>query len=128
MKHRGLIITAIAVGTVIFVATRPQAEDRKSSWTPIFFNSGECDGVSADVTGSKARLAWDGSDHVTIAVPAKSRWRRGEGTDVELRGNADDLERIRLEKGTLKRRALSRSAATSRMKSRSSCRARPSRR
>lgn len=102
MKHRGLIITAVVVGTVIFVASRPQAEDRKSSWTPIFFNSGACDGTSADVSGSKARLAWDGSDHVTIAVPAKSRWRRGEGTEVVLHGNSDDLERIRLEKGTLK--------------------------
>ncbi|MGE3333676.1 MAG: DUF2807 domain-containing protein [Rhodospirillaceae bacterium] len=102
MKHRGLIITAVVVGGIIFIANRPQAEDRKSSWTPIFFNSGECDGASADVSGSKARLAWDGSDHVTIAVPAKSRWRRGEGTDVVLHGDADDLERIRLEKGTLK--------------------------
>lgn len=101
MKHRGLIITAILVGTIVFIASRPQAEDRKSAWTP-FFNSGECDGASADVDGSKGRLTWDGSDHVTIAVPAKSHWRRGEGTDVLLRGNADDLERIRLEKGTLK--------------------------
>lgn len=102
MKHRGAIVAAVLVGTVIFVASRPQAEDRKSSWAPIFFNSGECDGAAADVSGSKARLAWDGSSQVTIAVPAKTRWRRGEGADVVLHGNEDDLERIRLEKGTLK--------------------------
>jgi len=102
MRNRGLIAAgAILAGTVLFVAARPMASDHRSSWTR-FLNNDECDGAVADVNGSRARFAWDGSDHVTIAVPAKIRWRRGEGTDVVLHGDADDLERIRLDHGTLR--------------------------
>ncbi len=102
MNNRGYIAAAVVIGAVIFIATRPHADDLKSSWMSLRFDSGACDGASADVNGNTGRLAWDGSSHVTIAVPAKSGWRRGEGNDVVLHGSADDLERIRLENGTLK--------------------------
>lgn len=103
MKNFGLVAAgAIGIGIIAFSMATPQAEDRKSSWSPVLFESGACEGVPAKVSGGEGRLAWDASKEATIAVPAKVRWRRGEGADVVLRGDANDLERIRFENGTLK--------------------------
>ncbi len=102
MKNFVLVaVGAVVIGGWMFAVSASEAEDRKGPRGRIFFNDGDCDGTKAKVSGSEARLAWDGSENVTIAVPAKIRWSRGEGTDVVVLGDSEDLERIRLEDGTL---------------------------
>ncbi|MGE0284401.1 MAG: DUF2807 domain-containing protein, partial [Rhizobiaceae bacterium] len=65
------------------------------------FRGDDCDGEAPNVTGSEGRIAWDGSSKVVIAVPAETRWRRGEGTEVVISGDADDLANIRLHDGAV---------------------------
>jgi hypothetical protein len=102
MKTFAIIaVSAVVVGGWMFVASASESEDRKPTRTPVFFSGDDCDGTAATVNGSEGRIAWDGSKDVAIAVPSKVRWKRGVGSDVQLRGSEDDLERIRLEKGTL---------------------------
>jgi hypothetical protein len=101
MKTSSMIaIGAIALAAAIFVNTS-FADDHKNANASAIFDRG-CKGTSAKVDGSEARLPWDGSDHVTIAVPAGANWRRGEGSDLVIRGDASDLARIRLDKGTIR--------------------------
>jgi len=95
MKHRGFIAFSYA-------SPEAEAEDRKGAWTPVLFGGNDCDGAKAAVNGSEGRIAWDGSKDVAIAVPSKVRWKRGEGSDIRLRGSEDDLARIRLDHGTLR--------------------------
>ena len=103
MRNFALVAAGVvAAGAFMFTMAAPKARDHERSVTHVLFNSDECDGVPATVTGSEGRIPWDGSNQVAVAVPGKIWWRLGEGNDVVLRGDADDLARIRLEDGTLK--------------------------
>lgn len=95
-----LAFGTIAVAAAIFV-TASIADDTPSMFS-VGFGTRDCEGAPANVDGSEGRIAWDGSETVAIAVPAKARWRRGEGSELVLRGDANDLARIRLHKGTIR--------------------------
>lgn len=45
---------------------------------------------------SERRLAWNGSDTIDISLPARVRFRGGEGSDIVLRGDPDIVGRIEL--------------------------------
>jgi hypothetical protein len=96
-----LAVGAIVIGGWMFAVSASEPEDQKQARGGFFFSDDDCEGAAATINGSEGRLAWDGSETVTVAVPAKIRWSRGHGTDVVLKGDKDDLERIRLYKGTL---------------------------
>ena len=96
-----LAFGTIAVAAAIFV-TASFADDDKSSKLSFSFGDRDCEGTPAKVNGSEARIGWDGSDHVAIAVPSDAHWRRGEGSELVIRGDASDLARIRLDKGTIR--------------------------
>lgn len=91
----------IAIAAAIFV-TASFADDDKSSKLSFSFGDRDCKGVAGKVDGSQARIAWDDSDHVAIAVPSDAHWRRGEGSDLVIRGDASDIARIRLDQGTIR--------------------------
>ena len=95
-----IAIGAIALVAAIFVNTSFADDDKNANASAIFDR--DCKGTPAKVDGSEAHIAWDGSDHVALAVPSDAHWRRGEGSDLVIRGDASDLTRIRLDKGTIR--------------------------
>lgn len=95
-----LVFGAIAVAAATFVSAS-MADDKPSKFK-VAFGSRDCKGTPAKMSGAEGRIAWDGSETVAIAVPAKAHWRRGEGSELVLRGDADDLARIRLDEGTIR--------------------------
>lgn len=92
MKAIGITAIAVAaIGAVYFMNSGSRAGGGK-----------DCQGTAAVVSGREGRIAWDNSENVTITVPSKIHWQRGEGEDVVLKGDADDLARIRLVEGVLR--------------------------
>jgi len=101
MKTSSMIaVGAIALAAAIFVNTSFADDDKNANASAIFDR--DCKGTPAKVDGSEAHIPWDGSDHVALAVPSDAHWRRGDGSDLVIRGDASDLARIRLDKGTIR--------------------------
>ncbi len=90
MKAIGFVAIGVAaIGALYFMNTGSSAKSGDK----------DCEGVAPTVEG---HITWDGSENVAIAVPAKTRWQRGEGETVVITGDKDDIARIRLHKGTLR--------------------------
>jgi hypothetical protein len=44
--------------------------------------------------GPERRLAWNGNDAIEISVPSTVRWRRGDGSDIVVRGSPELIAHV----------------------------------
>lgn len=91
----GIIATALAASIGFDVRNSFNFRDG-------FFVSSSCrTNAKSDATATERRWAWDGGDTVMIAVPARVRYRGGEGEEVIARGSPDALANIRVQNGKI---------------------------
>lgn len=64
------------------------------------FNLASC-AVQPSGQSATRRLAWDGSDHVGIAVPANVHYRRGQGDQLVISGDSALLPHIQIVDGSV---------------------------
>ncbi|HEY4274512.1 MAG TPA: head GIN domain-containing protein [Rhizomicrobium sp.] len=65
------------------------------------FDLPRCDRVGANPTADSRSIAWDGSDHASIALPADTHYRAGSGDQLIVRGDPLLVSHVRVRNGVV---------------------------
>lgn len=102
MKHLalialgGLTLSAMALGAAAAIADK----DDKHLDLDFFSDRPACNFDLAGHNASRS-IAWDGSDGVSIAVPADAKYQRGSGDAVTVSGDANLIQHVRVQGGRI---------------------------
>jgi hypothetical protein len=92
----GLTLSAMALGAAAAIA----GKDDKNIDLDIFSDRPACNFDLAGHSASRT-IAWDGSDGVSIAVPADAKYQRGSGDAVTVSGDANLIQHVRVREGKI---------------------------
>lgn len=97
----GLVISAVAMGGAATIGAR---EFGAAFDVADFANWGHdaprCEKAAGSAPTSRT-LEWDGSDHVSLNVPATSRYTPGSGNQVHVSGDPDLVAHVRVRDGRI---------------------------
>ncbi|HVW74506.1 MAG TPA: DUF2807 domain-containing protein [Rhizomicrobium sp.] len=92
----GISISAMALGAAAAIGGR----DEKGIDLDFLGDRPACNFDMAGHNGSRT-IAWDGSDSVSVAVPADARYQRGSGDAVTVNGDANLIQHVRVRDGKI---------------------------
>jgi putative autotransporter adhesin-like protein len=92
----GLAVSAMALGAAAAIA----GKDDKNFDFSLFGDRPACNFDMAGHTASRT-IPWDGSEGVSIAVPADARYQRGSGDAVTVSGDANAIAHVRVRDGRI---------------------------
>jgi hypothetical protein len=92
----GLALSAMALGAAAAIADK---DDKNIDFT-FFSDRPACNFDMAGKTASRT-IPWDGSEGVSIAVPADARYQRGTGDAVTVSGDANLIQHVRVREGRI---------------------------
>jgi hypothetical protein len=91
----GLGVATLSVVGIATMGVTGLADNFSSPW----FDRAACTNTGA--TATSRSLAWDGGDAVTVQVPANIHYRRGEGTQLVVKGDPMILSHLKLRDGKI---------------------------
>lgn len=92
----GITISAVALGAVAAIGDK---DGSHMDWSMF----GDRPACNFDMAGHDASrtIPWDGSESVSIAVPADARYQRGSGEGLTVHGDANLIQHVRIRDGKI---------------------------
>ena len=103
MAHKLLVIAVggLAVSAIALGAAAAISGEGIDAFDVIGMNDRPVCQFGASGHDGTRSIAWDGSDRVSIAVPADSKYRRGAGDQLVVSGDAAVIQHVRVEDGRI---------------------------
>lgn len=92
----GITLSAMALGAAAAIGDH-DGKDRGFNW---FGDRPSCNFDMAGHSASRT-IPWDGSEGVSIAVPADAKYQRGSGDAVTVTGDANLIQHVRVREGKI---------------------------
>lgn len=96
----GLVVSAVAMGAAAAIGAREFGEGFEGIDFSMFNDRPRCEKVAFGGPRSRT-LEWDGSDHVSLNVPATARYAPGGSKQLHVSGDPDLVAHVRVRDGRI---------------------------
>ncbi len=93
----GLVVSAVAMGAAAAISAKEFGNTFEGIDFSMFGDRPRCESV-AGATGSRT-LKWDGSDHVSLNVPARAVYTPSGNSDMQVSGDPQLVAHVRVRNG-----------------------------
>ena len=90
----GLVISAVAMGAAAAIGAREFSAGFDGLDFAMFSDRPRCEKAASGAPSSRT-LDWDGSDHVSLSVPATARYAPGSDNKLHVSGDPDIVAHVR---------------------------------
>ena len=96
----GLVVSAVAMGAAAAIGAREFGETFEGMDFSMFGDRPRCERVADGAPGSRT-LKWDGSDHVSLNVPATARYAPNGSKEWHISGDPEVVAHVRVRNGRI---------------------------
>jgi hypothetical protein len=96
----GLVISAVAMGAAAAIGAKEFGESFEGLDFAMFGDRPRCEKVSAGAANSRI-LAWDGSDEISLNVPATARYAPTGNKELRISGDPEIVAHVRVRDGRI---------------------------